>query len=387
MKVVWIAPVVPWPLERGGALRTFHLAREAARSVALELWCVRQPGADLEPLRAALAPDGVVVRGFERGPPSGAARMLHARRERWFHAPELTRALAAQSGADLVQLDEPCLIQAVPPRCAGPLVVQHPKLDLEFAAATLAGPRAALERLRLARMERSAVARAAAQVLATAEDAARLRSRHPAARTVVVPNGVDRARPAPAAVERERTLLFLGALDYEPNVEALLHFARASWPSLRAAEPELELCVAGSGAGERLAGVLGPRARLVGRVEDARAEFARAGVVIVPLCTGGGSRLKILEALSCGAPLVSTPVGAEGLGLRHGEHLLLADSPAEFSAAVRTLLRDPVRAARLGAAGRDHVLSRCGWDQCAAPLVELWTALATRTPRRASVEA
>ena len=114
---------------------------------------------------------------------------------------------------------------------------------------------------------------------------------------------------------------------------------------------------------------------ITGEVEDVRPWLARAGACIVPLRIGGGTRLKIAEALGMGTPVVSTSTGAEGLGLRHAEHLLLADGYADFAQATAALVADPARGAALGAAGRVHVEQRFGWEQLGAELAQLWQSM------------
>jgi glycosyltransferase involved in cell wall biosynthesis len=112
----------------------------------------------------------------------------------------------------------------------------------------------------------------------------------------------------------------------------------------------------------------GPRIEVTGLVDDLRPHLAEAAVAIVPLRVGGGTRLKILEAMAMGKAVVSTTLGAEGIAHRPGENILLADSPADFAAAVGRVLDDPSLAARLGAAGRDLVASTYSWDAAGATL-------------------
>jgi glycosyltransferase involved in cell wall biosynthesis len=200
-----------------------------------------------------------------------------------------------------------------------------------------------------------------------------LLGRAPKARIGVVPNGVDTDYFSRAALARERagprafagpTLVFSGTLDFRPNVDALIWFAREVLPGLRVRRPDLRLLV----VGKRPAPALRQLARaglltLTGEVPDARPYIAGATVYIVPMRIGGGVRLKLLEALALSAPVVSTRRGAEGLaGLCGGEHCLLADDPADFAAAVLRLIGDPALGQRLGAAGRALVRERYDWS-------------------------
>jgi polysaccharide biosynthesis protein PslH len=177
----------------------------------------------------------------------------------------------------------------------------------------------------------------------------------PATPVHVVPNSIEATEAGP--VERTpASLIFTGSLRYGPNREALAWFLDDVFPSIRAGVPGATLTVTGDtgpGAVPAAAGL-----HLTGRVPDVRPLVAGSSVSIAPILAGGGTRLKILEAMSVGTPVVTTPKGAEGLGVVDGEHLLLASSPAEFAGAVSRLLRDSRLAADIGRRGRDMFAAR-----------------------------
>jgi glycosyltransferase involved in cell wall biosynthesis len=161
----------------------------------------------------------------------------------------------------------------------------------------------------------------------------------------VVPNGVDTGtRPFDDSPEksRSRELLFCGSLAHPPNREGLLWFHEEVWPRLVLHRPDLRLVVIGRGAETGDLGKLrcDPTVQLVGEVADVVPHYRRAGIAVVPLWMGSGTRLKILEAMSLGNPIVSTTLGAQGLGAADGEHLLLADDPVQFANAIEYLLSD-----------------------------------------------
>jgi glycosyltransferase involved in cell wall biosynthesis len=168
---------------------------------------------------------------------------------------------------------------------------------------------------------------------------------------VVYPNTIPLC-PAPDTA-RENAVVFTGNLEYHPNISAVRWFAREIWPAIRARRPDVEWRVVGKNpwavAGE-LRGVKG--AVLVGPVEDAVRELARAKVAAVPILAGSGTRFKILEAWCAGTAVVSTSLGAEGLECADGRDLVLADRPGEFAAAVVRLLDNPDQRSRLEASGR-----------------------------------
>jgi glycosyltransferase involved in cell wall biosynthesis len=185
------------------------------------------------------------------------------------------------------------------------------------------------------------------------------------ARVRVIPNGVDaRGEFEPRAVTvQPRRILFFGRLDYYPNADGVVYFAETILPKVLERVPDAEFCVVGPGATRSLRTQLArPYCRLLGAVDEVAETVSSAAVVVVPLRVGGGTRLKILEALALGKAVVSTPMGAEGLGLRNGRHLSLASGPDEFARAVVALLHDPGEAKRLGSEGRDSVLRTYDWN-------------------------
>lgn len=161
-------------------------------------------------------------------------------------------------------------------------------------------------------------------------------------------------------VDQENAIVFSGNLEYHPNIEAVRWFASAIWPRLR--KPGLEWRLAGRNP-EAIAHLVKGDAtiRVIGPVDDAVVEIAKARVAVVPLLSGSGTRFKILEAWAAGRAVVSTTIGAEGLGAVDGRHLLLADDPESFADAVEKLLDNPAQARGLAAAGRALYLEKYTW--------------------------
>jgi glycosyltransferase involved in cell wall biosynthesis len=236
---------------------------------------------------------------------------------------------------------------------------------------------------KLRRDEHEAWDRADAIAVTSRLDEDRVREARPAARVAVVPNAVDLDRfrrrsgdPRPDG----RTVLFFGALDYVPNTDAILFFLDEVWPRVRRAHPGARLRVLGRRPPEALLRRRAADVDVPGFVDDLRPALAQAAAVVAPLRMGGGTRLKILEAMAMERPVVSTDLGAEGLGARHGEELLLADDPERFAAEVARLLRDPTLGGRLGAAARRLVEARYSWRASARALEDLYRAV-LRGPR------
>jgi glycosyltransferase involved in cell wall biosynthesis len=201
-------------------------------------------------------------------------------------------------------------------------------------------------------------------------DCARLREDRADLPIETVENGVDldyfRPLPQPDSL---RHLVFTGSMDWRPNQDAARYFAVDVMPLLRRARPELECTFVGRNPPSDIAALGQTQGiHITGTVEDVRPYVERASVYIVPLRVGGGSRLKILEALAMGRAVVSTTVGAEGLHVEHGRHLLLADNPRTFADSVLRLLDDPALCSELGTEGRRLVEARYDWNALAERL-------------------
>jgi sugar transferase (PEP-CTERM/EpsH1 system associated) len=207
--------------------------------------------------------------------------------------------------------------------------------------------------------------------LTSARDQGMLLADAPATRTAVVPNGVDLGHFSPREWPEPRDpqmILFFGAIDYHPNTDALLFFAKEILPLLRAQVPGVKLCIVGRRPPPAITAMQSAHIEVTGAVGDLRPYLERASVVIAPLRLGGGTRLKILEAMAMGKAVVSTTLGAEGLCLVPGRDILIADAPDRFASQVRVLLEDPALAERIGAAARCVISDSYGWQASVARL-------------------
>jgi glycosyltransferase involved in cell wall biosynthesis len=358
MNITWLTPEPPLPPYTGGRERTRRLLEYVAarHRVHLLTYATKADAAELDKLRPALA--GLTALPYPgRGQPYGAAL-----------AGALRQRLAMGQACEAVHVQSltlwPGASSAARRAAARPQLV----LDLSDVPSLL---RERVQRLRntqtawnwlvlmaLRLREAHALRQAGSIIAASAHDAARLQEAV-GGRTinvVTVPNGVDCEYWAstPAGLEAAApTLLFAGALNYPPNIDAARILVQDVLPRVRAAVPEARAIVAGRAAGQETLALAAAHPDLTLRVDvpDMRPLLAQAAVVVVPLRAGSGTRLKILQALAAGRPMVSTPLGAEGLDLEAGRHLLIAPLVDEFSAAVVGLLRDPAARAALAAAG------------------------------------
>jgi glycosyltransferase involved in cell wall biosynthesis len=214
--------------------------------------------------------------------------------------------------------------------------------------------------------------------LTSSRDEAAVRAAHPAARTAVVPNAVDLGFFTPG-IQRRRpdplTILFFGTISYFPNTDGVLFFLDEVLPLLRPRYPELEVLIVGASPPDAVQRRAGPGVTVTGMVDDLRPYLERARAIIAPLRIGGGTRLKILEAMAMGGPVVSTTLGAEGLAVEHGRNILIADGAAAFAAAVGRVLDDDRLAADLGSAARRLVEERYDWEHSAATLAALYRSV------------
>jgi len=204
-----------------------------------------------------------------------------------------------------------------------------------------------------------------------------------AERLQVVPNGVARADLARPSVPRGRTLVYPGAVTYSANYDAVRSFVAEAWPAIRAARPDVTFVVTGSTRGVDLAGLSAAGATFTGHVDDVKDVIARSAGCVVPLRQGGGTRLKILEAMALGTPVVSTSKGAEGLPVTAGQDILIADRPVDFARQVIRLLDEPTLAEGLAAHGRALVERCLTWDTIGAQLETVLHEAVERFSRRA----
>ena len=207
--------------------------------------------------------------------------------------------------------------------------------------------------------------------LCSATDERRLLNQVPGVRTTVIPNAADveyyQPRPTDPAPDG-RTVVYFGLLSTIPNIDGVVHFAQDIWPRIAEAAPEARCKIIGGRPPPSLLALAGPRVKLTGFVSDLRPHLAAAAAVVVPLRLGGGTRLKIVEAMAMGKAIVSTTLGAEGIEAVPGRDLLVEDQPAAFAKAVHRLLAEPGLAARIGQSARQLAVERYGWSEAARVL-------------------
>lgn len=387
MRILWVKVGGLWPLNSGGRLRSVHTIAELTRRHRLTVVTTHGPQDDPAGLAARLAGAERVISLPYAAPKHGSARFARALVRSWLSPlpvdawkwripalrKEVARLLAAEP-FDLCVTDFLVSVANVPPD--GPVStvlfahnVEHMIWKRLSRAESRPWRRALLEVewRKMRRYEAQACTRARLTIAVSEADRSTLAAHAPRARVCAIPTGVDAAYFLPnGAAERPGTLVFVGAMDWFPNEDGIVHFVETVFPRIRNAVPDAALKVVGRNPRprvQRLAAVAG--VQITGTVDDVRPHVAGAAVYVVPLRVGGGTRLKIFEALAMGKAVVSTTVGAEGLPLIPGTHFIPADEPAQFANSVVTLLTDPARRRALGRAGRRLVEERYSWSQVA----------------------
>jgi len=379
MRILYLAHRLPYPPDDGARLRIWHHLRHLSAAHAVDLLAFSDRDVDgrgrdallgvcrrveLVPLRALTA----LARGLAAWAGGGALS------DGYFGGAAMQRAVRCATAAeryDVAWASSSAIAQhlaAVPAgRVADFVDVDSDKWH-QYAA--WSRPPAAwayqLEAARLAGCE-ARVARTADRVLVISDiEAARLRGSLPHAPLHVVPNGVDTdaVRPPSGGGGARRGLVFVGALDYRPNVDAVAFFTRAVLPRLRARRPELVLTAVGhrpSAALRRLARRADGGLQLTGSVPDVQPYLHAALLCVVPLRFGVGVKNKVLEAMAAGLPVVATPAALHGLPVRSGVEVVVADGAAALAEAVESLFDDDDRRRTLAVAARRRVEASCRW--------------------------
>lgn len=387
MRILWVKMGGLWPSTTGGRVRSLRTITELARRHQVTVVTTHAPGDDPEGLARHLSHCERVVSLPYVPPKRGSAAFPAAVMRSWLSrypvdlwkwqvsaVREQVHALLDGGSVDLCVADFLFAAMNVPLDHQVPTVLFEHNVEYQIwqrlAALEHRPWRRALFELewrKLRAREAEACRQADLTIAVSEDDRRRLEAIAPGIRTAAIPTGVDvdYFTPDPAA-ERPAHLVFSGSMDWHPNEDAVLHFADVILPRVRAEVPEATFTVVGRNPTARVR-QLADRAGITvtGTVDDVRPFIADAAVYVVPLRAGGGTRLKIFEALAMARPVVSTTVGAEGLGITAGRHYLAADDPEGFAAATVSLLRDTNRRHAIGDAGRRLVETCYAWPSIA----------------------
>lgn len=407
MKILVLTTKSPFPLHEGRALRTYNLIKQISKKHEIYLFTFVQTPEEVsgvEHMRTICA--HVAAEPLYLG--SGKWRIvLDLARELFSVSPLLAvkyrsrrmrkkiRTLLSTEEIQLVHLDMLHLGDYINVCGERPVVLVEHNVEsvllrrrVENESNLLRKAYLYYQYLKLRRYE-ARICRRADHVVAVSEiDAELLRNLSGARGITAIPNGVDTTYFQDVGLPcRDHDLVFVGGLTWFPNYDAIRYLCAEILPRIAAEVPDVTLTVVGKSPHDRkMRDITGnPRVRLTGLIDDVRPSISEAGAYVVPLRVGGGTRLKILDALSMGKAIVTTSVGCEGLDVVPGRHLLIADDPEGFARAVVQVLRDRELARSLGAAGRKLVQQKYEWAIIAKELDRVYEnclAHAGRTPVR-----
>lgn len=373
VRSVVVAKFVPWPPNSGDKRRTLGIVRALRRQGPVTLCAFAGDDEDPAPLRA----EGIDVRAVPlRRRPSDLVRSLLRSRSLTaarFWDRDLAAAVAgAAADVDVLVVEHVQLLDYCRGTTAHLRVLDMHNVEsllMTRMSASLAGPRRlvyAAEARALRRLERRA---AGVDVVAVVSEADRkaLQAVVHHGRVVVVPNAWDEPHPLPPA--DGPVVSFVALLSWAPNGQAATWFTEQVWPRVVDRLPEARLQLVGRNPTPAVQALAGPTVTVTGSVADLEPWYARTRVSVAPLLAGGGSRLKILESLAAGRPVVATTVGAEGLEDLIGRGVVVADEPAGMAEALIGLLTDRAAAEELGRRGAAAVADDHTWTAAVRPLL------------------
>ncbi len=393
--ILYVVHRLPYPPDKGDRIRNFHVLRFLARRAAVHLACLADEPIDdapvaelarhcerlavvrLTPVRRVVRVARSVLRGATATEGAFESPELRQLVRTWAAQTEFHATLAsASSVASYLRLDELRRVPAVVD-----LVDVDSQKWFDYAAAS-SRPRAWLYRTegrRLRRLESALPSWASAVTLVSDAEADLYRRacRAESASVHAIPNGVDLDYFCPSHLDGadpadEPVCVFVGALDYRPNVDGAVWFCRYVLPLLRRGRPEAKVCLVGRKPAPAVRQLVElPGVELVGQAPDVRPHVARATVAVVPLRIARGLQNKVLEAMAMGKAVVASPQALAGVKAEPGAHLLAAESPTEWAETVLGLFDDRRLRRQLGSAARTFVEQHHDWDQCLAPFGEL----------------
>lgn len=409
MHILWIKTELLHPVDKGGRIRTYQMLRALARQHEVTYLTLDDGTAARDAV--ALAHEycnHVEVVPFTP-PPKGSAAFYSALVGNLlsslpyavsrYEVPALRqrlRELVRERKVDVVVCDFLAPSINVPSDLGVPVILFQHNVEAMIwerhaQVATHPVKKAYMKEQwrRMYRFEASECRRVDRVVAVSSQDAEVFRRDYGVTECPDVPTGVDTdyfvRQPQVARVPG--SMVFTGSMDWMPNEDGIAWFVEAALPGIQAAVPGATLKIVGRNPTAKVRGLHDPArgVTVTGSVPDVRPYLAEAQLFVVPLRVGGGTRLKMYEGMTMGLPTVSTTIGAEGLPVVDGEHLLLADTPEEIIRACVALLQDPARSTAMGDAADAFVRRQFGWDGVARRFAEFCQAVIPAAPASLSV--
>jgi glycosyltransferase involved in cell wall biosynthesis len=397
MRILVISDCLPYPLNGGDRVRIYNLlrrvasvhevwlaalvdaAQDARPGVAhLEEFCAQVRFASVQPKRRLARVPGL-VRFALRGLPPELSLL---------HSDDLARAVRQMAGAnafDIVQVESRMglYLAALPPQLHRKSVImfqnftfQQDRRVSQIERRWDRKARTFVNSLAMRYWEPRQAERFGLATTVSEIDRQLLLKANPRLRAEVIPNGVDVARYKPLlAPSGTPSLLFVGNMGYPPCADAMVYFCQEILPIIRRELCSVQVWIVGRNPRPEVMRLNGDGVHVTGAVDNVLPYYQQTAVSVVPLRAGGGTRLKILESMALGRPVISTTIGCEGLAVKDGEHLLLADDPADFAQKTIQLLTEVPLYQRLTANARKLVETCYDWDKIADRLMDVFAEL------------
>ncbi|HYR51611.1 MAG TPA: TIGR03087 family PEP-CTERM/XrtA system glycosyltransferase [Candidatus Dormibacteraeota bacterium] len=401
MNILYLCHRIPYPPDKGDKIRSFHQIEYLSRNHKVHLGCLVDAEEDRHHI-PALQPYCASVDAVWRG--KGAANLrtflaLLGRRSlsvAAFHSADLARRIdqRVKSGSiDLAIVFSSAMAQYLPRDTDLPTIVDYVDVDSEkwrVYSEMRSWPLSWLYRLeagRLRRYEETLAVRHDESVFVAEKEAEIFRRSAASVRTHVIPNGVDLAyfrRPECAApAERSRDIVFVGMMDYFPNIDAVTYFTERMFPRILEAVPEATFRIVGRNPSRSVRDLARHRnVSVTGAVPDVRPFLTDAAISVAPFRVARGVQNKILEAMAMEVPVVGTPTGFQGITAREGDGVRIEEQPEPFAAAVVAHLTDPGRRRDAGRRARAFVERHHRWEDHGAILEALIDEVLERRSRR-----
>lgn len=389
MRILFLSQIVPYPPHGGVLQRGYHIIRELAKRHAIHLLAFLHPDVlktpdEVNAARSALLRYCTEVEFFDLWVKRSRATRLAsiflalflphpfsvlAHHSRRFQKRILQ--LTTTESFDLIHYDTIALAQFSAGSKARPRVLAHHNIEsrlmerrAQFEKTPLARAYLLMQERRLRRYEANQSPKYDVNIVVSEQDSRELKAIRADIRTVLVPNGVDTDYFLPGEEEAVPSLIYAGGMNMFANRDAVLYFLKEIWPCITLEQSNIRFYALGQDPPPELVRMGRQDSRIVvtGYVDDIRPWVTRAWVYVVPLRVGGGTRLKVLDAMAMGKPVVSTSIGCEGLEVLHNRDILICDEPTGFAQHVLALLADPAQRKRLGASARQTVEHKYSWE-------------------------
>jgi glycosyltransferase involved in cell wall biosynthesis len=391
MRILWIKTELLHPIDKGGKIRTYQMLKAMKVSHHIDYLCLDDGASQAESRESPAEYSHTLTTVSFHPPRKGSFKfLLHLLGNMFSSAPYAIaryrcaalkthiERMAAQ--VDVVVCDFLAPAMNVPTNLPVPAVLFEHNVEAEIWIRHAGVPQNPLRRLYMAMQARRMVAYEAAEcrrfsrvIAVSGNDADTIRTRYGATAVSHVETGVDVEYFAPpgTALRNSQRIVFVGSMDWLPNIDGITWFMQQVLPIIRTALPNVLLQVVGRSPPRSLYQLAeqSGNIEITGSVPDVRPYLWHAALSIVPLRIGGGTRLKIYEAMAAGIPVVSTTIGAEGLPVKRGEHIELADSPAAFAASVINLISDEAKATTISDMAQQFVKENCAWNIVAEDFV------------------